>query len=155
MKHFPLQAHGFLADSLSVLAGKAGLLNRDFRLATTCSFDGRSFPSRYCSTSDFGWIGSTSFAWTLAFFCVLYLLLSWTASFYIKSTYPAKMNFQMPYLYLVLLYSSFRRKCLIDGKCTFFKSLHFASWQINYFLPYVGFSFNGLATAFSPFNGFG
>ena len=43
MAHFPLQAHGFLADSLSVLAGKAGLLNRDFRLATTCSFDGRSF----------------------------------------------------------------------------------------------------------------
>lgn len=74
--HFPLQAHGFLVDSLSLFVGKAGLLNRDFRLATTCSFDGRSFPSRYCSTSDLGSTGSTLLTWTLAFFSVLYLLLS-------------------------------------------------------------------------------
>ena len=62
-----LVAHFPLPDCLSVLAVKAGLLNQDFRLATTCYFDGRSFPSKYCLTSDFGSTGSTSLTQTLAF----------------------------------------------------------------------------------------
>ena len=41
--HFPLQTQGLLSDALSLLAGKAGVLNCDFLLATTCSFEqGRS-----------------------------------------------------------------------------------------------------------------
>lgn len=57
--HFPLHAQGLIFDSLSLLTGKAGLLNRDFRFATTCSFDCRSFPAKYCSTNDLGSTGST------------------------------------------------------------------------------------------------
>ena len=65
--HFPLQAHGLLTDLCSVLVGRAGVLKRDFLLATTCSFKGRSFPVKYCSTRVCGSAGSTSFAWSLAF----------------------------------------------------------------------------------------
>jgi hypothetical protein len=91
--HFPLHAQGFISDALSLFTGKAGLLNRDFRLATTCSFEGRSFPAKYCSTNDFGSTGRTSFAWTLAFLRVGYLYLRWTTSFKINSTYPIKIIF--------------------------------------------------------------
>lgn len=70
--HLPLHAQGILFDSLPLLLGSAGLLNLDIRLATTCSFDSRSFPVKYCSTKDFGSAGSTSFACSLAFFIVLY-----------------------------------------------------------------------------------
>jgi hypothetical protein len=80
------------------LQGKAGLLNQDYWLATTCSFEGRSFPAKYCSTNDFGSTGRTAlveFAWTLAFLRVGYLYLRWTTSFKINSTYSKFWGLKM------------------------------------------------------------
>jgi hypothetical protein len=68
--HLPLQAQGLYPDPLSLFVGRAGVLKRDFLLETTCFFNGRYFPSKYCSTSDCGSAGSTTFACTLAFFIV-------------------------------------------------------------------------------------
>ena len=88
--HFPLQAQGLFSDLCFSLVGKAGLLNRDFLLATTCSFEGRSFPAKYCATRDCGSAGSMLCAWTLAFFIVLYWLLNLMTSFKINCTYPVR-----------------------------------------------------------------
>lgn len=44
--HLPLQAQGLYPDPLSLFVGRAGVLKRDFLLETTCSFNGRSFPSK-------------------------------------------------------------------------------------------------------------
>jgi hypothetical protein len=50
--HFPLQAQGLLSDVLSLLTGKTGVLNL---LATTCSFEGCSFPAKYFSPARCGY----------------------------------------------------------------------------------------------------
>ena len=87
--HFPLHLQIFVWGLLPCeLSGRAGVLYLAFLLASICSFEGLSFPAKYCSTRDCGSGGSIISACALAFFKVEHWLLSFTTSFNINCTYP-------------------------------------------------------------------